>query len=128
MIAGRLRECLKILRWEAGDLAAELGRPRGEIAAWLDGRSPAPLAVAAWLEALVKAHRALPAPGRSVPALQPARIEPDAISISYPAAQFTVQRIHSLSPYPRRAALSDARSAPGPAQSRGGKSHESQAV
>lgn len=59
MIAGRLRECLKILRWEAGDLAAELGHPRGEIAAWLDGRSPA-----------------------------------------YPAAQFSVQRIHSHSALP----------------------------
>lgn len=101
MIAGRLRECLKILRWEADDLAAELGRPRGEIAAWLDGRSPAPLAVAAWLEALGKAHRALPAPGR-IPALQPARLEPDTIGITYPAAQFSVQRIHSHSPYPRR--------------------------
>ena len=74
MIAGRLRECLKILRWEAGDMAAELGRPRAEIAAWLDGRSPPPLAVTPWLEAPVKAHRVLPAPGRGVPALQPAGI------------------------------------------------------
>jgi hypothetical protein len=64
MIAGRLRECLKLLRWDAGDLAAELGRPQSEVVAWLDGRSPCPLAVAAWLEALVKAHMKLPAPGR----------------------------------------------------------------
>lgn len=128
MIAGRLRECLKILRWEAGDLADELGRPRAEIAAWLDGRSPPPLAVAAWLEALVKAHRVLPAPGRGVPTLQASGLEPDAIGITYPVAQLSVQRIHSHSPYPRRAALSDARSAPSPAQSRGGTTHESQAV
>ncbi|WP_348625907.1 DUF982 domain-containing protein [Mesorhizobium sp. LNHC232B00] len=79
MIAGRLRECLKILRWGAADLAAELGRPQGEIAAWLDGRSRSPFAVAAWLEALVKAHRMLPAPGRSMPALDSAKIEPGKI-------------------------------------------------
>ncbi|WP_318013310.1 DUF982 domain-containing protein [Mesorhizobium sp. B263B2A] len=76
MIAGRLRECLRILRWEAADLAAELGRPQGEIAAWLDGRSRSPFAVAAWLEALVKAHRMLPAPGRGTPALDSANIGP----------------------------------------------------
>ncbi|MGX7873759.1 DUF982 domain-containing protein [Mesorhizobium sp. ORM6] len=76
MIASRLRECLKILRWEAADLAAELCRPQGEIAAWLDGRSRSPLAVAAWLEALVKAHRMLPAPRRSMPARDSAKIEP----------------------------------------------------
>lgn len=64
MIAGRLSECLRILRWEATDLAEELGRPPGEVARWLDGRARAPLAVAAWIEALVKAHKALPPPRR----------------------------------------------------------------
>ena len=67
MIAARLRECLKILRWDTDDLADELARPKGEVAAWIDGRSFPPLLVAAWIEALVKAHRSLPAPGRNVP-------------------------------------------------------------
>jgi hypothetical protein len=67
MIAGRLRECLKILRWDTDDLVDELGRPQGEVAAWLEGRSFPPLLVAAWIEALVKAHKSLPVPGRNVP-------------------------------------------------------------
>jgi hypothetical protein len=67
MIASRLRECLKILRWDTDDLADELARPQGEVAAWLDGRSFPALPVAAWIEALVKAHKSMPAPGRNVP-------------------------------------------------------------
>ena len=63
MIAGRLRECLKRLRWGAADLAEELDYPPSEVARWLDGSAQVPLAVAAWLEALVKAHKALPPPG-----------------------------------------------------------------
>lgn len=62
MIASRLRECLKILRWDASDIADQLGYREIEIASWLDGRAVVPLAVAAWLEALVKAYRALPLP------------------------------------------------------------------
>ncbi|BCH21545.1 hypothetical protein MesoLjLb_13300 [Mesorhizobium sp. L-8-3] len=62
MMQGRLRECLKILRWSEADLAAALGRQSAEVGAWLNGRGRAPLAVAAWLEALVKAHLAVPPP------------------------------------------------------------------
>lgn len=71
MIAGRLRQCLKILRWKTAYLAEELGYPESEVAAWLDGRARAPLAVAAWLEALVKAYKALPRPCQNAPVLQP---------------------------------------------------------
>lgn len=62
MIASRLRACLKTLRWDAQDLAEILFRERPDIEAWLDGRSRVPLTVAAWLEALVRAHQALPPP------------------------------------------------------------------
>jgi hypothetical protein len=73
MIASRLRECLNVLRWDASDLADQLGYTENEIASWLDGRAVVPLAVAAWLEALVKAYRALPGRAcrfRAVPAIQ----------------------------------------------------------
>jgi hypothetical protein len=99
VIAGRLRECLKLLRWEAGDLAAELGRPQAEIVAWLDGRSPCPLGVAAWLEALVKAHMKLPAPGRASQARQPAGIGPERSGASAPAsssAPYGPDPLHAL--------------------------------
>ncbi|WP_352882417.1 DUF982 domain-containing protein [Mesorhizobium sp. M1396] len=101
MIAGRLRECLKILRWEAGDLAAELGRPQSEVASWLDGRNPSPLAVVAWLEALVKAHRALPAPGRCVPSLDAANVGPAKIELtgsSLPGPNWAAIRARSAAP------------------------------
>ena len=62
MMAGRARECLKALHWSTDDLADELGRPPSEVKAWLEGRAPVPLVIIAWLEALVKAHRSLPAP------------------------------------------------------------------
>jgi len=62
MMAGRTRECLKALRWSADDVAQELGQPSSDVTAWLEGRAPVPRAVIAWLEALVKAHRSLPAP------------------------------------------------------------------
>jgi hypothetical protein len=62
MMQGRLRECLRILRWSEADLAAALGCQPAEARAWLDGRGRAPLAVAAWLETLVKAHLAVPPP------------------------------------------------------------------
>lgn len=64
MIAARLRECLRVLRWDAADLADQIGYNQNEIASWLEGRAVAPLAVAAWLEALVKAYGALPPPRR----------------------------------------------------------------
>ena len=62
MMAGRARECLKALRWSADDVAQELGQPSSDVTAWLEGRAPVPIVVIAWLEALVKAHRSLPAP------------------------------------------------------------------
>jgi hypothetical protein len=62
MIAGRLRECLRTLRWDAADLAQELDCSRTDAARWIEGRAPVPLAVAAWIEALTKAHGALPPP------------------------------------------------------------------
>jgi hypothetical protein len=62
MIAGRLIECLRTLRWSAADLAQELGVSVADAVKWLDGRQPPPLAVAAWLEALAKARRLLPPP------------------------------------------------------------------
>lgn len=67
MIPGRLRECLKILKWSPKDLAEQLGCPESDVTIWLDGLAVAPIAIAAWLEALVKAHRALPPPSLSKP-------------------------------------------------------------
>lgn len=67
MIAGRLREYLRILRWEAADVAQELDCPRNDVVRWLEGRAPVPLPVAAWFEALVKAHKGLPPPDLSPP-------------------------------------------------------------
>lgn len=62
MMTGRARECLKVLRWSADDLADELGKPPSDVKAWLEGRAPVPIVVIAWLEALVKAHRSVPVP------------------------------------------------------------------
>lgn len=62
MMAGRVRECLTVLRWSADDLADELGRAPSDVKAWLEGRAPVAIVVVAWLEALVKAHRSVPAP------------------------------------------------------------------
>ena len=62
MIAGHLRQCLAILRWTQADLAEELGISAEQAGEWLAGRTQVPVAVAAWLEALVKAHRSVPKP------------------------------------------------------------------
>jgi transcriptional regulator with XRE-family HTH domain len=62
MMAGRMKECLERLRWSEDDLAEELGCSSSEVQTWFNGRKHPPLAVAAWLEALVKAHRSVPAP------------------------------------------------------------------
>ena len=51
MMAGRLKECLKMLRWSEDDLAEELGCPSSEVQAWFSGGKHPPLAVAAWIEA-----------------------------------------------------------------------------
>lgn len=63
MIAARMRECLRLLRWSENDFAEEGGYPLAKAKAWLYGREHPPLGVAAWLEALVKVHRLLPRPG-----------------------------------------------------------------
>lgn len=99
MIPGRLRQCLKILRWEAADLADELGRRECEVETWIEGRANAPLAVVAWLEALVKAHQTLIPPGRVSAAPKPGGNEIELAEIRLPEAgcrtiqQGTAQRM-----------------------------------
>ncbi|TPI44061.1 helix-turn-helix transcriptional regulator [Mesorhizobium sp. B2-9-1] len=106
MIAGRLRECLKILRWEAADVAEELGWPRNDVTRWLEGRAPVPLAVAAWIEALAKAHKVLPPP----------RLNRQNSAMHAPAGPVVVQAFNGIGqprprgvvlqpPYPRRHVL-----------------------
>lgn len=60
MMAARIKECLSFLRWRDVDLADASGCNTADVRAWLDGRERPPLAIVAWLEALVKAHRAVP--------------------------------------------------------------------
>ena len=92
MLPGRLRECLGVLRWGEAELADALGADPAEPRTWLDGRSYPPLAVAAWLEALVKAHQTLPAPrleskdGRCQPPLRRPRQFPESRA-SIPGAE-----------------------------------------
>jgi hypothetical protein len=62
MMSARLRKCLKTLRWREAELADASGNSVAEAKAWLDGRVHPPLAVTAWLEALAKAHAAVPPP------------------------------------------------------------------
>ncbi|WP_320236799.1 hypothetical protein [Mesorhizobium montanum] len=77
------------------------------MARWLEARVPVPLAVAAWVEALAKAHKALPPPRLN---------QPDASTHTAPTAPVVVQAFagtncsqqHGIvlqSPYPRRHAL-----------------------
>jgi len=84
MIPGRLHQCLRILRWKPADLADELGRRECEVKAWIEGHAPAPLAVAAWIEALAKAHETLAPPCRASAASKPRsnEIEPAEIRLS----------------------------------------------
>jgi transcriptional regulator with XRE-family HTH domain len=105
MIPGRLRECLKILRWSAADVAEQLGCPESGVTIWLDGRAVAPIAVAAWLEALVKAHKALPLPSLGKPKRSlvngPIKLTDVDIATRIP----THPRLHGITPqcaYPRR--------------------------
>jgi hypothetical protein len=88
MIPGRLRQCLKILRWKADDLAAELGRRECEVKAWIEGHAPAPLAVAAWIESLAKAHETLAPPGRISTASKPRSTEIEPVEIRLPEAGY----------------------------------------
>ncbi|WP_201414558.1 helix-turn-helix domain-containing protein [Mesorhizobium sp. J8] len=109
MIAGRLRECLRTLRWEAADLAQELGCSRTDATRWIEGRAPVPLAVAAWIEALAKAHSVLPPPRlnqqSSVAHFAPAGVVGHALpGTSQPRPNGVVLQ----PPYPRRHALSGA--------------------
>lgn len=88
MMPGRLRQCLKILRWEPADLAAELGRRECEVRAWIEGHAPAPLAVAAWIEALAKAHETLLPPGRISAGLKPRSNEIEPAEIRLPGTSY----------------------------------------
>ncbi|TKT75824.1 helix-turn-helix transcriptional regulator [Aquamicrobium sp. LC103] len=107
MISGRLRECLKTLRWSAADLAEQLGSSESEVTTWLDGRDVAPIAVAAWLEALVKAYKALPPPSlrkaESTPVNEPIKVtDVDIVTrtITHPGLDGVMMQ----SAYPRRIA------------------------
>lgn len=127
MIPGRLRECLKILRWSAADLAEQLGCPESEVTTWLDGRAVAPIAVAAWLEALVKAHRAVPPPSlsnaKSTPVHAPIKVADVDIAtrtITNPPQDGIIVQ----SAYPRRAThATAARPGPPSGQRKGVSSH-----
>ncbi|MBZ9849384.1 helix-turn-helix transcriptional regulator [Mesorhizobium sp. CA14] len=107
MIAGRLRECLRTLRWDAADLAQELGCARNDVARWIEGRAPVPLAVAAWIEALAKAHSALPPPrlNQQSPAAQTTAAGPVVVQAFTGIGQSRPHGIVLQAPYPRRPAL-----------------------
>jgi hypothetical protein len=130
MIPGRLRECLKILRWKPADLAEQLGCSEIDVRAWLDGRTSAPIAVAAWLEALVKAFRALPPPGlhrpestSNVRPIKLANVEAATSAIRDPG----LDGIMVQTAYPHRTArfrAAGARPAPMHGQRKGASGHE----
>ncbi|MBZ9964210.1 helix-turn-helix domain-containing protein [Mesorhizobium sp. BR1-1-2] len=126
MIAGQLRECLKTLRWKAADLVDELGCPQSQVAAWLDGRTLPPLSVVAWLEALARAHRALPAPGWGSPMVKPSPVE--AAEIRLAAGENPTTPAHP--PYPRRPVIAHqaARHASVRLPSNGGLNHGTDAL
>lgn len=105
MLAGRLRECLMIIRWQADDLADELGCRQREVSAWLDGRAFVPLLVAAWVEALVKAHRSLPRPDATALLSNPvARSRSPEIRLAKPLARPAVEARH---PFPGEVPVKD---------------------
>jgi hypothetical protein len=82
MIPGRLR----------ADLADELGRRECEVKAWIEGHAPAPLAVAAWIEALAKAHETLAPPCRAAAASKPRSNEIEPAEIRLPETGYrTIQ-------------------------------------
>ena len=134
MIPGRLRQCLRILRWKPADLADELGRRECEVKAWIEGHAPAPLAVAAWIEALAKAHETLLPPGR-VPAASKPRsneIEPAEIRLSEAGYRTTqhgaAQRMTWRPTHPLGTGFSGVaaiQSIPAAPSSKGGSSHGS---
>ncbi|MGO4562667.1 helix-turn-helix domain-containing protein [Rhizobiales bacterium 3FA27D7] len=132
MIGSRLRECLKVLRWDESDLADQLGYTENEIASWLDGRAAVPLVVGAWLEALVKAYRALPLPRQEqsastsdAPIKLPSNVESVMRANRHPLNGTTAQL-----PYSHRAAAGSVggRSGAVVALSRGGLNHASRSL
>jgi hypothetical protein len=134
MIPGRLRQCLRILRWKPADLADELGRREGEVKAWIEGRAPAPLAVAAWIEALAKAHETLLPPGRVPAASKPRSNEIGPAGIRLPEAgcrtiqHGAAQRMTSRPAHLRGTEFSGATGIPAVSaatSSKGGSSHGS---
>ena len=62
MTPDQLAHCLSAVGWNAPALARALGLEETTARRWLKGARPVPEAVAAWLEALAAAHRALPPP------------------------------------------------------------------
>jgi transcriptional regulator with XRE-family HTH domain len=129
MIPGRLRECLKSLRWSAFDLAEQLGCPESEVTTWLEGRTAAPIAIAAWLEALVKAHRALRPPSlsnsKSSPVSGPINLA-DVDSVTRKITHPAPDGIAVQSAYPRRATHATAARYAAPGQRKGVSSHATQ--
>lgn len=110
MIAGRLRECLKKLRWDANDIAELLSCGPSEAEAWLDGRASVPLAVAAWLEALVRAHQILPPPSLSSEAKTPVEAADASLALENGEACWRVPAAQGF--FPRRALAANQSSAP----------------
>lgn len=129
MIASRLRECLKILRWDASDIADQLDYKEIEIASWLDGRAVVPLAVAAWLEALVKAYSALPLPRpeRSASASDAPIKLPSNVESATRANRHSLNGTTAHLSYPRRTAAGSVAGRSGAARvpPRGGPNHAS---
>jgi hypothetical protein len=137
MIPGRLRQRLKILRWKPADLADELGRREAEVKAWIEGRADAPLAVTAWIEALVKAHEALPPPGRALAISKTGGDEIEPVEIRLPKADHRTIQLGSTQGMTRRPTHPLAtgfsvgpavQSVPGATSSKGGSSHGSRAL
>ena len=107
MIAGRLRECLRSLRWDASDLAQELGCSTTDATRWIEGRAPVPLAVAAWIEALATAHSALPPPrlGQQGSVTRATPAGPVNVQAFTGMGQARPQGVVLQPPYPRRHAF-----------------------
>ena len=65
----RLLVCLAVLGWSERELARRTGRLQTTVRRWVNGRSPVPADVAAWVETLTAFHRAHPAPraGQGLP-------------------------------------------------------------
>jgi len=50
--------CLAVIGWPERELGRRAGRPQTTVRRWIDGRSPVPADVAAWIEMLAAFHRA----------------------------------------------------------------------